>query len=298
MSGYDWIVQNLRPTDSDTRDVIMYSSHLGASLASSVALSESRSSQKFPVRGLIAYNGIYNWTMFLPDHKVNKSPKRKTTKKMEEIFSGADSPPSLGTLFDTIRDQMPGLFHKPSNLFDDFASPALFFQTAGLHVPESFTRSHELATAINELASKSDPGYNPMVVDISKPPRRMPITFPSPHSGQRIPESLLLYSQPPYPQRTTKKASRRRATKPKGHHFHVQAVEFVELLRRNVAKLELEQRQQTLQEGLDLDPDTFVEERVQLVDVGQETGLQPNTTGVQVISRWLEERVSQLSLYR
>jgi hypothetical protein len=116
----------------------------------------------------------------------------------------------------------------------------------------------------------------------------------------------LLYSQPPsLPKKTRKSSSRskatattttKRTTKPKGHHFHVQAVEFAELMCRGVAKTDLARRQQGLQEALDLDPDAFVEQRIQLFDVGLESGVQPNGVGVQSISRWLEEKLAQLTM--
>jgi hypothetical protein len=308
MSGYDWIKQNLSSADFPSREVIMYSSHLGASIASSIALTETRVlpvgpthtpfSQPFPVKGLIAYNGIYNWTMFLPDHKVNKQPKAKaaTARKMKDLLDEIKAPPPPTSLFDTIKAQMPGLFQMPVNLFDDFASPALMFQTAGLHVPASFTQPHELAAAIDRLALGSGSSLNPLSPDL-KAPRRTPLQFPPGHSGQQIPDMLLLYSQPPSPLKKRKArkttAAKPKATKPKGHHFHIQAVEFAELARRGLAKSNFAWlRGQGPGDGAEMETDEYVEGRIQAVDVGEETGLTPNDFGSALIARWLEDKVS------
>src|SRR6478735_1991499 len=73
--AYQWLVENLSPEGLKRRDIYVYGSHLGASLATSLALTESQPHKPFAVRGLVSYNGIYNWTMFFPDHPVNHPGK-------------------------------------------------------------------------------------------------------------------------------------------------------------------------------------------------------------------------------
>ena len=56
--AFSWLGQNLAPGHDGPRDVFVYGSQLGASLAVSLSLTESRSSAGFGVRGVVAYNGI------------------------------------------------------------------------------------------------------------------------------------------------------------------------------------------------------------------------------------------------
>ncbi|KAL1840321.1 hypothetical protein VTJ49DRAFT_574 [Mycothermus thermophilus] len=182
--GYSWLVNNLGSNaDSGSpgpRPAYVYGSYLGASLAAGLALTESHlpdPSHSMVVRGLIAHNGIYNWTMFLPDHPIHK-PKSKRISiwemKQEEgptLFRDADldrdntihiEEPGI---FTTLKHQAPSLFVDPGNLFDPFASACLFFHSPSLHVPDDFTTPLEdrfpppesaLAAAIDALSSGSN----------------------------------------------------------------------------------------------------------------------------------------------
>jgi hypothetical protein len=109
----------------------VYGSYLGASLASSLALTESHTHQPVAIRGLLAFNGIYNWTTLLPDHPNNKVMLDKPPEM--EGLDGNDKDLRFA------KDLMPSHFERPDNLFDPFVSPVLFFHTAGMLVPTSFT---------------------------------------------------------------------------------------------------------------------------------------------------------------
>ncbi|CAI4220005.1 unnamed protein product [Parascedosporium putredinis] len=172
--AYHWLSTNLAPPGLTRRDILVLSSHLGASLATSLALTESRPHLPFAVRGLAVLNGIYSWPMFLPDHRAHrKSPPRSRSRAAaarRTLLAHAAEEDDLeqrGTVLagSTVSYQgcdqlarfaalMPGLFgHRPARLFDVFASPALMFQTPGINVPSSFTRSDTLASQIDWLAS-------------------------------------------------------------------------------------------------------------------------------------------------
>ncbi|KAK0667525.1 hypothetical protein QBC41DRAFT_278712 [Cercophora samala] len=144
--AYSWLSANLglRPEKKKQilgRPAYVYGSYLGATLGAGLAFTEAHNpflnlgQGGMTVRGLIAHNGIYNWPMFLPDHPIHrykhKPPKQGRLRLEVEEFGE-------NTAFGFLYSQMPYLFPSPSNLFDPFASPTLFFQNAPLHVPEDF----------------------------------------------------------------------------------------------------------------------------------------------------------------
>ncbi|KAL2174551.1 uncharacterized protein P884DRAFT_249652 [Thermothelomyces heterothallicus CBS 202.75] len=176
--GYSWIMNNLGSgTDASAkpRHAYVYGSYLGASLAAGLALTESHvpaPPRPMTVRGLIAYNGIYNWTMFLPDHPVQRlrsesSSRRRRRRGLASAFVNLneDAIEEEG-IFTDLKHHAPGLFADPSNLFDPFASACFFFHSANLHVPDDFTTplsasapvstlSSEFTAAIDALANRS-----------------------------------------------------------------------------------------------------------------------------------------------
>ncbi|EAQ85220.1 hypothetical protein CHGG_09234 [Chaetomium globosum CBS 148.51] len=145
--GYSWIMENLGSgTDprSAPRPAYVYGSYLGASLAAGLALTESHvpiRSLPMTIRGLMAHNGIYNWTMFLPDHPIHKAKPVPNTKRKNNypLYTSHDGATEEEGIFSDLKAHAPTLFRDPSNLFDPFASACLFFQTAHLHVPDDFT---------------------------------------------------------------------------------------------------------------------------------------------------------------
>lgn len=283
--AFSWLADNLAPEGNGRRDMYVYGSHLGASLATSLALTESHTHARFGVRGVVAYNGIYNWTMFLPDHRIN----RPRTKALSAI-----PPPSPveGSHLDRLQGQMPRLFGKPANLFDPFASPSLFFHSPGLAVPNSFTMSMINSTMIDALATRK-------TLEVTPTPRKSHSVFPPRKSTLKIPETLLLHDSPvPVPAKastTSTKASktrRRAAAAPRGNTFEAQAQELVQLMRRSIEKIELKERSKW---DDDVNPEAAEEEglrRVQAVDVGDEVGsLELGEAGQETALAWLRDRI-------
>lgn len=274
--AYAWLAKNLA-TETGRRDMFVYGSHLGASLAASLALTESHTHARFGVRGVVAYNGVYNWTMFLPDHRINQSKSVKATppKRIE------------GSHLSNLEDQMPALFGTPTNLFDPFASPALLFHHPGLIIPRSFTMSISDAAMIDALASKNPDSIIPV-----KKPRKSHMVFPPRTSTLKIPETLLLYDSPaPQPQEDTEKRTRRRtAAAPRGNTLEAQAEELAELMRRSIEKGELKDRSKW-----DDDMDSWADEglrRVQVTEVGEERGdLELGEPGQEIALDWMRDRI-------
>ncbi|KAK3384180.1 hypothetical protein B0T24DRAFT_662548 [Lasiosphaeria ovina] len=171
--GYSWILNNLAPPDGERRDVYVCGSYLGAGLAAGLALTESHARQPMAVRGLVAYNGIYDWTMFLPDHPVrqHRGAKKDKPSSSSSQTAGRVKLPSLASLrrsfakappenqdpaFRLLKQRMPALFDTPGDLFDPFASACLFFHSAALHVPPDFTTSVTATAAASDMSQAID----------------------------------------------------------------------------------------------------------------------------------------------
>ncbi|KAJ4306028.1 hypothetical protein N0V88_000823 [Collariella sp. IMI 366227] len=171
--GYSWIAANLGSGSDGSaapRPAYLYGSYLGAGLAASLAMTEAHSPMRgmpMTIRGLIAHNGIYNWTMFLPDHPLHnfKPPKPRGRPRLHPLPLPDENPVPIEEegLFTELKDQTPGLFSNASNLFDPFASPCLFFHSPNLHIPDDFTTpltpnttfSDEFSAAVDALANSS-----------------------------------------------------------------------------------------------------------------------------------------------
>lgn len=141
LAAYDFLRKTLSPaSDGGTalqrRDVYVHGSYLGASLAASLALTETYVHEPMAIRGLSAYNGIYNWTTFLPDHPINRLLLADEMMGVDNFHDRTEE----GVAY--LRDLMPTLFGSPAHMFDPFASPVLFFHTSGLMIPPSFTERY------------------------------------------------------------------------------------------------------------------------------------------------------------
>jgi hypothetical protein len=293
LQGYSWIVKNFGPTTHTRRDVYVYGSYLGASLATSMALTESHPHQRMAVRGCVAYNGIYNWTMFLPDHQVNKKSGVRAANVLEEILGQPTDP-----AFHELRQHMPGLFGDPSHLFDSFASPCLFFQTPGLLVPEGFDVSADPVIAmLGPTARQESDDAQAAIRELlgamqDKASRRSALAFPPRKSTLKLPEMLLLHTPAPTPllrrRRWQRRPTRRKRT-PASNDFGTQAEELAALMRRSLEKLELRERARW-DDGFDSFDE--IQRRVQIQDVGEdETLWELPSRGEAVALDWLEERM-------
>lgn len=141
--AYDFLRKALSPSSEgggplQRRDIYVHGSYLGASLAVSLALTETHVHEPVAIRGLSAYNGIYNWTTFLPNHALNR-PVLTNMFGVEHDHSHNRADEDVAPL----RHLMPTLFRSPADMFDPFVSPVLFFHTSGLMVPPSFTERWE-----------------------------------------------------------------------------------------------------------------------------------------------------------
>ncbi|KAI1275585.1 hypothetical protein F5Y07DRAFT_369733 [Xylaria sp. FL0933] len=275
LKAYTWIVENLAPTTYVRRDIYVYGSYLGASLAASLTLTEAHPHERMAVRGCVAYNGIYNWTMFLPDHPINKLPQSVSRNFLEDLlFLPADPD------FQDLKQMTDELFNQPGDLFDPFASPCLFFHTPGLLVPPSF---HE--SAIPPASSLTDMTWLPeetieQLMPLSHP-RKSPLVFPPRQSTLKIPEMLLLHDPaPPLPPSLLRRRHRRKK-KNFGNNFRMQAEELASLMRRSINKVELKERMKW-DDDIDLWDDE-ADRRIQIHDVGKQ--------GDSAAAAWLEERM-------
>lgn len=283
--AYDWIVENLSPPAYTRRNIYIYGSYLGASLATSLALTETHPHARMGLRGVMAYNGIYNWTTFLPDHPINQAPKLRSMSIFEEILARPGDPN-----FQELKQHVEALFGRPDNLFDPFASPCLFFQTPGLYVPPSFDAS-ALSSVASLLDSPTDPEDTSQLLMPSTPPRRSPLIFPPRKSTLKIPETLLLHSTPPQLPPSFQRRRQRRKKEHVGNSFKAQAKELAELMRRSINKLELKERLEW-----DHDLEGLGDEaarRVQVYDAGFNTGdYNLNGKGEELAAAWLEDQTS------
>ncbi|KLU92171.1 hypothetical protein MAPG_11117 [Magnaporthiopsis poae ATCC 64411] len=200
--GYRWITENLAPQMTPRRDIYAYGSYLGASLAAALALTECDQATPMPVRGVALHNGIYDWTTFLPDHPVNHSLAQGAGGAAPARYAGnpMDGDEGLEPTFHYLKTLMPTLFSVPSNLFDPFASPCLFFHTPGFEMPPTFDRplhaDPDLDAGELRLGSSSDVTEDRRIEIIFKISRSGYETFPPSGSSLRIPSALLLHQSP------------------------------------------------------------------------------------------------------
>jgi hypothetical protein len=272
-------VENLAPRNHARRDIYVYGSYLGASLATSLALTEAYPHARVAVRGCVAYNGIYNWTMFLPDHPVNKLPQPLPRNFLQEflMLPGDKN-------FQELKQMASELFHKPDDMFDPFASPCLFFQTAGLLIPPSFNE-----TALHPLSSLTDLTWLPpeVIAELKsiKHPRRSRLVYPTRKSTLKIPEMLLLHDAAPALPPSFLRRRQRRQKKTLGNNFRAQAEALAKLARASIAKIELKDR-----EKWDENMDEWTgeaERRIQVHDVSNK--------GDSLTAAWLEDRMLRKS---
>ncbi|GAP88303.1 hypothetical protein SAMD00023353_3001040 [Rosellinia necatrix] len=233
LKAYTWIVENLSPTGYGRRDIYLYGSYLGASLATSLALTESHPHERIAVRGCVAYNGVYNWTMFLPDHRINKLPQLHNF--LEQLLDLPGDP-----IFHELKQMAGELFNKPDDLFDPFASSCLFFHTPGLLIPPSFDESALSPSALASLTWLPEGATEDLPP--LKHPRKSPLIFPPRKSTLKIPEMLLLHDTvPPLPPSQLRRRQRRKKNS-YGNSFRTQAEELAGLMRRSINKVELKER--------------------------------------------------------
>ncbi|KAG5943852.1 hypothetical protein E4U59_007865 [Claviceps monticola] len=302
--AWSWLLEHLSPSGkNDRRDVYVYGSYLGATLATSLALTESYPNLKLGIRGLITYNGVYNWTMFLPDHKIN-------TLGNETAKSPPPKPNEASYIY-KIYQNMPALFESAPNLFDPFASPSMFFHSPALLVPRSFTMTSKEAAEIDYMDFMDDMNVR---YGMERKPLRIPrllhLGYPPRHSTLKLPETLIVYDS------ASRAAGATAAGKSNtsSNSFQSQATEFAEMMRERGAKdtsasdkstilahslqtkaaRTAESPQRTGAKDNPTDSVTGSASRsVRLVDAGCETqSIEPGDTACKVISAWMKNTIN------
>jgi len=235
------------------------------------------------VRGCVAYNGIYNWTMFLPDHPINKLLTSGARNFLEEILAMPEDPD-----FQDLRQMVGELFNQPQDLFDPFVSPCLFFHTPNLLVPPSFNASAiPSGSPLEGLDLAWLPGEEAEALVPLRQPRKSPLVFPPRKSTLKIPHVLLLHDGvPPLPPSLMRRRQRRKKDSP-GNNFRTQAEELASLMRRSINKVELKERMKW-DEDIDYSSDE-AHRRVHVHDVGR---IGQFDQGSKVTAAWLEDRMS------
>ncbi|KAL7622241.1 hypothetical protein AAE478_007744 [Parahypoxylon ruwenzoriense] len=221
--AYYWIAENLIPSHGMRRRVYVYGSYLGASLATSLALTETKPDEQTAIQGCIAYNGIYNWTMFLPGYHKGQKGKKITQSADPEFLK--------------LKQRIKALFEKPDNLFDPFASPCLFFHSPGLFVPPSFYTSGFSLESF-PAARSLPPKTLAEILKKLKPPQEGRLIYPPRDSELEIPETLLL-STVPQPPPSHRKGQRGRMRHFE-NNFETQAKELAKLMQHSVDRIEEE----------------------------------------------------------
>jgi hypothetical protein len=161
------------------RPILIYGSYLGGTLATSLALTESFASKNLPTRiaGLISKNGIYDWTDIATAPAPPADPST-ATEPLEPESDFLEKGTWDSKILYTLREK---LFREPGGAFDPFASPSLFFRTAGIAVPKTWPLSSDdnpptapappspAASSTNAASTSSSPLINHLEEDIFYP---------------------------------------------------------------------------------------------------------------------------------
>ncbi|EPE10496.1 hypothetical protein F503_05591 [Ophiostoma piceae UAMH 11346] len=333
MFAYDWIQKHLAPPPVEVtkpgrarrpsfskrsrmqprRDLYVYGSHLGASLATSLALTESYRDRHMAIRGVAAYNGIYNWTAFVK-MAADGIPVADNATTIKRIAPGT---PSLSSLFAT-----------PADLFDTFLSPCLFFRTPGLVVPPVDFDEEVNRTRIEEAELRLEQMEDRAALDVDGVPipkretsilimgmsQKSYLAFPPMQSTLTIPPALLMhtlaYGEADAVDHSTNSKPRPRKI-PEAVHgrnsYAAQADEMASLLRRGIDRYELKRKKAAEQIVLpeykvvenDNEADsrsTESERRVQQVGIGaspKNGSLELGEKGQKILLGWLSEHMKK-----
>ncbi|ERT01112.1 hypothetical protein HMPREF1624_02351 [Sporothrix schenckii ATCC 58251] len=289
MFAYDWIKKNLSPPLSAStrdrdgrrhflrRDLYVYGSYLSAGLATSFALTETHPPHRVAIRGLVAYNGIYNWTAYV--------------SMTSDGIPVADDAAAVHNATPGIRS-LPELFRQPPDLFDAFASPSLLFRTTGhlvapLHLDRDISRRllEEREARLDEEEAKEKEGQagvqalgkRTFGMELLGTSRKAYLAFPPMKSTLSIPNNS----------------------------FAVQADEMASLMRRGIDKVEIKRLQQKLPvllpeytDNRSIESDMEVrssdaEKRVRVagVDAPVDDSLELGEDGQAILLDWLDEQM-------
>ncbi|EPQ62598.1 Bgt-4266 [Blumeria graminis f. sp. tritici] len=130
------------------RPVFIYGTFLGGTLATSLALTENYVLRENPfrIRGLIAKNAVFDWVSIVTDAFSRSIPRTLPKTPQNSQYTWNES--------DLIRLRKK-LFTKPNRCFDAFASPMLFFRTAGVPPPCNWTESYKSSYPLSSEGERS-----------------------------------------------------------------------------------------------------------------------------------------------
>jgi hypothetical protein len=292
-------------TKRESRPIIVYGSHLGGTLATSLALTECKDTRNMPfnITGLIAKNAILDFASLAstPSDASSQHPSSPTPTPPPE----ANSNPSTLETDPPLTLELSTLFVTPAQTHDTFASPLLFFRTPGLAIPQTpYFPGHEppspstsslstpdlagLSLSEEEYAALSSTEFDILppsaakVQELDEPiPKSAHLKFPPREAGLRIPRSLFLSS------RGSRHPSSRQANqenmRESENEKQAQMEAMVRLMRRSVVVHEFRERV-LWDEGVD--PHGAAEGRVGFVALGGES--EGEVEEERVVGEWLE----------
>ncbi|KAH8816065.1 hypothetical protein F5884DRAFT_774807 [Xylogone sp. PMI_703] len=193
------------PPPSSVRKFFIYGSHLSGGLATSLALTESISGPRNPILGLIAKDSVFNWGPIATNIPLEPSLPTSPSDQAETQPSpqiDATIPWTASTLHALRRF----LFATPTQCFDVFASPVLFFKTPSIEIPRSWTQSpgdeaeniypQDMVTLEIEGVEGVEGVEGHQQANLFAKPRYTHIRFPPRNSRLKIPRSLFFVSTP------------------------------------------------------------------------------------------------------
>jgi len=205
LAAYDWVRENLMPrTQSTTNNhglpeyggIKVYGELIGGGLAAMLALTEchvSKSQPRISVAALV--NPVLDWT-FSPSSNfpfdgstvMGKRPSSKPSKSKQASWDKFSENADDGWMMADLLALRDSHFRTPEAWFDPFASPLLFFRTAGIAVPSIEMKIHGPSHSTNPSQSRDSIGQNEHDLNpINVSTRRVHLHYPSNDSGLRLP---------------------------------------------------------------------------------------------------------------
>jgi acetyl esterase/lipase len=200
LCGFDWIVENLLLRRGITRvgraesvgQMAVCGEHIGGSLATALALTECRVGQPGIVAAAVS-NPVVDWVSLDQVSKLKAGLSVPKKSRLQES--------TVRTEVESLLQLRRRLFRKPEDYFDPFASPILFFRSAGAEVPpppqdipvddlEQLSLLQRDEYHREELGMTSAQADTTSKVDVQHTPalRRASRRFPSKALGLRLPQ--------------------------------------------------------------------------------------------------------------
>jgi len=201
LAGYDWALANLLPKRGIARPgrsesvgrIAVCGELIGGGLATALALTECRAGEPGIVAAAVS-NPLVDWVDL---SRGAASVKGKKAGKKTRALAVAQDHAAIKAL-STLRTQ---LFKRPQDYFDPFASPMLFFRSAGRDVPPPalpplddlerlslLEREEVLKQASHGVVRVQDSGIDESTVNAEEAIRTYSRRYPSKSLGLRLPQ--------------------------------------------------------------------------------------------------------------